>query len=145
LKTTLNDLVRRHRRQPEFMTERFRIIVLDHHPIARKRLTFRLEPKAEFKGMPRWFPAQAARSTVLIAMRYRVDPEFDAPFAVSFLEFLAFAMLFQGVEEIRVGRLAGEAWVVECHFKDPAVRQLFTAAQEYRRHVRRLREFVLRT
>jgi hypothetical protein len=145
LKTTLNDLVRRHRRLPEFMTERFRIIVVGDHSTACKGLTFKPEPNAEFKGISRWFPAQVARSTVLIAMRYRVDPEFDAPFAVSFLEFLAFAMLFQGVDEIRLGRLAGEAWVVECYFNDPAGRQLFTASQEYRRHVRRLREFVLRT
>jgi hypothetical protein len=77
-------------------------------------------------------------------MRYQVDPDCDAPFAVLLQEFLAFAVLFEGVSETKVGRIGEREWLVKCYFGDSAVRPLFTASQEYRRHMRLINEFTVR-
>lgn len=122
------------------MTTRFRTYLVDHYVPPSDEPALQLE----FGAPTEQSPTRVERSPAWLSMRYQVEADYGAPFAVSLQEFLAFATLFEGVSETRVGRVACDEWLVKCYFTDPAVRLLFTASQEYRRHIRLLSEFTVR-
>ena|SRR5579863_4183171 len=123
------------------MTTGIQSILAQDCVAARDKPKSPLEPHSAFDNIRRQPQAPFARPRVFLATHYQVIPEFHLPFAIELRKFLAFAKLFAGVEEIWVSLLDGDKWVVGCYFSNPTVRRFFTASQNYRRHIRRLREF----
>jgi hypothetical protein len=104
--------------------------------------TFEPRSASDFGIVSRDFSYGAAGARSVLAMRFKIDPQFAALFVESLLEFLAYAFSFEGIEGVRVSRVLGDDWLIRCYFSSSAVQCQFAASQAYRRQVRLLREFI---